>query len=165
LAEPDVATDGFSLEGRGTIGSGRPIRVVGLIGAAAAVVAVVLRIAAPFDHGSWLIAYLVLVGALAPWLLALGEERLGAAADRRTMPEAAAWLAGLIAVPAGVLADARVLVVVGGIALLAALVSIARRALAVGAAAPALAAHGAVIAFMAASTLVGIGLAWDTPWL
>jgi len=156
---------GFGFEDRGTIGSGRPIRVVALIGAAAAVVAVVLRIAAPFDHGIWLIAYLVLVGALAPWLIALGEERLGAAPDRRTAPEAAAWLAGVIAVPAGVLADARVLVVVGGIALLAALASIARRAIDAGAAAPALAAHGAVIAFMAASTLVGIGLAWDKPWL
>ena len=165
MAEPDVAVGGFGREGRGTIGGGRPIRVVALIGAAAAVVAVVLRIAAPFDHGTWMIAYLVLVGALAPWLLAFGEERLGAAADRRTAPEAAAWLAGVIAVPAGVLADARVLVVAGGVALLAALVSIARRALAAGAAARALAAHGVVIAFMAASTLIGIGLAWDTPWL
>jgi hypothetical protein len=148
----------------------RPLVAVAVAGAAATVVAIELRIFTPFDHGVWLIAYLLLVGAAAPLLLARGERRLGATAGTAATGEAAAWTAGLVAVPAGVLADARLLVVLGGAALLAALASMARRAFATArrrdpAAGRDLLVHAGVVGFMAVSTFVGIALAWDTPWL
>ena len=152
------------LRRRGKRGRGQPLIAVALIGAAAAGAAIALRFVAPFEHGSWLIAYLVLVGALAPYLLAAGLDRLGVDADRRGRLEAAAWLAAVVMVPAGVLLDARLAVVAGSAALLAALVSIARRTPADVAARHRL-AHDAIIAFMALSTFVGIGLAWSRPWL
>jgi len=152
--------------------AGHPLRAVALAGAAATVVAIALEIIAPIDHGVWLIAYLLLVGAVAPLLLARGERRLGAAAEPAARWQAMAWLAGVAAVPAGVLADVRLLVVAGGGALLGALASIARLSLA-----PHRGGHRArpggreaviqagVVAFMAVSTIIGIALAWDTPWL
>ena len=157
-----------------------PLRRCALLGALAATFTVLLLIAAPFDHGVWLLAYLLLVGFAAPLLLAAGEGRLlaepldGNGADRL----AGAWLAGMILVPAGVLLDVRLPVVVGALALLVALWSMTQRAFAAGARpAPAASpqarrkqagarrAHAALIAFMAVSTLVGVLLAWDSPWL
>jgi len=122
-------------------------------------------VAAPFEHGIWLIAYLALVGTIAPYLLARAEARLGAPIDRRSETEAIAWLIAVVAVPAGVLLDARLLVVAGSAALLAALASMARRTLALAGPARQRLAYAAMIAFMTASTFVGIGLAWDRPWL
>ncbi|HET6830672.1 MAG TPA: hypothetical protein VFH44_04905 [Solirubrobacterales bacterium] len=151
--------------------AGHPLRGVAIAGGVATVVAIELRIFAPFDHGVWLVAYLLLVGTVAPLLLARGEQRLGApAAGAAASGEAAAWLVGVAAVPAGVLADARLLVVAGGAALLAALASIARRSRPRDAGRASgsgrdLLIHGTVVGFMAVSTVVGIALAWDTPWL
>jgi hypothetical protein len=151
--------------------AGHPLRAVAIAGGVATAVAVALRVLAPFDHGSWLIAYLLLVGTVAPLLLARGELRLGAAAaGRAASGEALAWLAGVVAVPIGVLADSRLLVVGGGAALLGALASVARRSRPGGGvrargSGRELLLHGAVVAFMAVSTVIGIALAWDTPWL
>jgi len=170
------AARGRRRRGRGSsagyIDRAHPLRVCALLGAVATAFAIALGVATPFDHGIWLIAYLLLVGFAAPWLLAAGETRLlddpaGNGADL----QAGAWLAGMIAVPAGVLLEVRLLVVVGAAALLVALVSLTRRAFATGAhplpgAAPgARRIHAALIAFMALSTAVGVLLAWDTPWL
>lgn len=124
--------------------------------------AIALRIVAPFEHGTWLIAYLLLVGALAPYLIAAGQDRLGVGADRRSGFEAAAWLVAVVTVPAGVLLDARLLVVIGGAVLLASLASLAQRS---PPGARRRLAHAAIIAFVAVSTLIGIALAWDRPWL
>jgi hypothetical protein len=151
-----------------------------LFGAVAATFTIALLIVDPFDHGVWLLAYLLLVGFAAPLLLAVGEGRLLAEspdADGADLP-AGLWLAGTILVPAGVLLDLRLPVVIGAIALLVALGLLIRRAFgggagAVQAAAPrarrrlatSRRAHAALIAFMAVSTVIGVLLAWDSPWL
>jgi hypothetical protein len=82
----------------------------------------------------------------------------------------ALWNAGVILVPAGVLIGVRLPVVIGGLALLAALSLFARSARAARKAEPEprrglWAAQVALIAFMAASVLVGTALAWEKPWL
>jgi len=146
----------------GKHGRGQPLAAVAHFGAAAAGTAIVLRVVAPFEHGTWLIAYLVLVGAVAPYLLAAGQERLGVGVDRRSRLEAAAWLGAVVMVPAGVLLDARLLVVGGGAVLLGSLASLAQRSLP---GARRRFAHAAIIAIVAASTFIGIALSWDRPWL
>ena len=156
----------------GPVDRAHPLRVCALFGALATAFAIALRVATPFDHGIWLIAYLLLVGSAAPWWLAAGEVRLlDDPARGGAELQAGAWLAGMIAVPAGVLLEARLLVVIGAAALVVALVSLTRRAFAAGArplpgATPgSRRIHAALIAFMALSAAVGVLLAWDTPWL
>jgi hypothetical protein len=145
------------------------------ISLATAVLAAAARAIEPFDHGIWLVAYLFLVGFLAQALLARGQAMLLAAGPSGADPppvraQAALWNAGVIAVPVGVFVDARLFVVLGGVALLASLAAfwhaygrlrseseIASGTLGV--------AHVALILSMAASVLVGTALAWDTPWL
>jgi hypothetical protein len=128
-----------------------------------------LRAAFAFDHGIWLVAYLLLVGFLAPFALSTGRAVLldGRASRDRIDAQALFWGFGTIAVPVGVFADSRLAVVLGGVALLIALR---------WAAAPAIDAHGrsrrpalayaqlGLVAFMAVSVVVGIVLAWDIPW-
>lgn len=172
---PRAASPAFGVSDVGDRGIGRshPLALIGAAGGAAGITALAVRLATPFDHGIWLVAYLLLVGCIAPLLLAAGERRLLAApiADEGAGTAAALWLCGVLAVPAGVLGDARVLVWAGALALAAALALLARRAY--GGAAPpapgrgraALLGHGAMIASMAASTAIGVALAWDYPWL
>jgi hypothetical protein len=92
-----------------------------LIVAGGAVAAV--NSAAPFGHGSWLAAYLVLVGGVSQ--VVLGAGRLALRAPRPTpallRAQLVLWNLGSLAVPAGVLADAPTLVTVGSVALLCAL--------------------------------------------
>lgn len=149
-----------------------PLVVVAGFGGVAGLVAAVIRTAIGFDHGIWLVAYLVLVGFLAPTLLCRGERRVLAqpGPDQGARLVAALWLAGVIAVPAGVLGQARVLVCAGAVCLLAALVLLVDRAYA-GGATPApersrteLTAHGLTIAVMTVSTGIGVLLAWSYPW-
>jgi hypothetical protein len=83
--------------------------------------------AAPFAHGSWLAAYLVLVAGVAQITLGVAAAAL-APADRsaRLAPaQLLLWNVGSLAVPAGVLVTQRVLVALGSIALLAALAACA----------------------------------------
>jgi len=142
---------------------------------AAATVALAIRIAEPFDHGIWLVAYLVLVGFLAQLLLGLGQAALlsafgvGAPSGQTRLAQALLWNFGVIAVPAGVLADTRLAVVAGSISLLVALASFrntARPARPGSAACPAPLgwAYALLLLTMTASTLIGTALAWDIPW-
>jgi hypothetical protein len=99
-----------------------------LIVAGGAVAAV--NSAAPFGHGSWLAAYLVLVGGVAQGILGAGRLALQAPAPGRARPRAqlALWNIGSLAVPAGVLSDAPMLVTAGSVALLWALALFAAQA-------------------------------------
>jgi hypothetical protein len=135
-------------------------------GVLAAVIAVVWH----FSHAAWLVAYLFLVGFLAQALLARGQTVLaGPTAADDVAWQAALWNAGVVAVPAGVFTNARLWVVLGGLALLAALVLFWRDTspTPLGRRGPPLvqAAYILLIAVMALSTFIGIGLAWQRPWL
>jgi hypothetical protein len=127
------------------------------------------------DHGAWLVAYLVLVGFAAQLLLGRGQAALvadgglGAPSHRARVAQLVLWNMGVVAVPAGVLADARLAVVTGSVCLIAALGSFYRTAR------PALASPAglepalrwgylALLVAMIASTLIGTALAWDIPW-
>jgi hypothetical protein len=142
---------------------------------AAALIAAVARAIEPFAHGIWLVAYLSLVGFLAQVLLAHGQTTVLAAApsdadDPPIGAQAVLWNAGVVAVPLGVLIDARVFVVLGSVALLTALAAFwrasrPRRSESGGASGGAGVGYLALMVFMAASVLIGTALAWDTPWL
>jgi len=142
----------------------------------AALTAMIARAAQPFDHGIWLVAYLFLVGFLAQLLLGRGQVALLDAAGRpppapRTKnAQLVLWNAGVIAVPFGVLVDARLAVLAGSLTLLTALASLWDSVR------PALArrdsgrdwrvrGYAALLVFMVASVLLGAALAWDIPWL
>jgi hypothetical protein len=139
-----------------------------LIVAGGAVAAV--NSAAPFGHGSWLAAYLVLVGGVSQ--VVLGAGRLALHAPRPTpallRTQLALWNLGSLAVPAGVLADAPTLVTVGSVALLWALALFAagasgvRREVRVRAV-----VYLAIVVGLAASVVVGSALADALPgaWL
>ena len=92
-----------------------------LIVAGGAVAAV--NSAAPFGHGSWVAAYLVLVGGVSQIVLSTGQVALGTRRLTRAVSPAqlVLWNLGSLAVPAGVLADWAWLVTAGSVALLAAL--------------------------------------------
>jgi hypothetical protein len=142
---------------------------------AAALIAAVARAIEPFAHGIWLAAYLFLVGFLAQLLLARGQATVLAAgaSDADAPPiatQATLWNAGVVAVPLGVLVDARVFVVFGSVALLSALAAFwqasrPRRSESGAASGRAGVGYLALMVFMAASVLIGTALAWDTPWL
>jgi hypothetical protein len=124
--------------------------------------------AAPFAHGSWLAAYLVLVAGVAQITLGVAAAAL-APADRsaRLAPaQLLLWNVGSLAVPAGVLVTERVMVALGSIALLAALAAFAacvRRA----SAGPARIGYQLLIGALAISVLVGstLGDAAPAGWL
>lgn len=141
--------------------------------AAAGVVAGV-RLATPFDHGSWLVAYLFLVGFAAQALLNAGQARLRTIGGRTpgsspgVAVQLALWNAGVLAVPLGVFLDARLVIVLGAVALLTALLSSASVAL--GSAARRAGkrlrhSYIALLALLACSVVVGVVLGWDRPWL
>src|SRR5215204_2443966 len=100
----------------------RPFRVLASLSLAGAAVAAVVRAATPFDHGIWLVAYLFLVGFLAQTLLAAGQDSLYRRAGRPlsgrlVRMEVVLWNLGVVAVPLGVLVNARIAVVIGSCAL------------------------------------------------
>jgi hypothetical protein len=142
---------------------------------AAAGVAVAVRIAEPFDHGIWLVAYLFLVGFLAQFLLGFGQAALrsvggaGPPSCGTEVAQALLWNLGVVAVPAGVLAHTRLAVVLGSISLLAAQASLwqtTRAALSRPGMPPTRLgwAYALLLLVMTASTLIGTALAWDIPW-
>ena len=142
---------------------------------AAAAVVLAIRVLEPFNHGSWLVAYLVLVGFLAQLLLGRGQAALLSAGGLPAPPrgvrleQALLWNFGVIAVPTGVLTDTRLAVVVGSVSLLAALASLwetARPRLPGSDARPTRLgwAYALLLLTMTASTLIGTALAWDIPW-
>jgi hypothetical protein len=124
----------------------------------------------PFSHAAWLVAYLFLVGFLAQALLERGQAALaGRRARAKIRFQAALWNAGVIAVPIGVFTDARLWVVLGGLSLLIALVSFwratSRSRLRRSGPVRLQTAYILLLAVMAISSFVGIGLAWHRPWL
>jgi hypothetical protein len=142
---------------------------------AAASVALAARVADPFAHGTWLVAYLVLVGFLAQLLLGLGQGALLSAGGLSVPPrrvrlaQTLLWNFGVVAVPVGVLAETRLAVVAGSVSLIAALASLASttRLRLAGARAHRSGlgwAYAVLLATMMVSTLIGTALAWDIPW-
>ena len=118
--------------------------------------------AAPFARGSWLAAYLVLVGGVSQAALGVGALWL-----RRPLPSAHVrgaqlllWNAGGLTVPAGVLAGATAIVWAGSAVLLAALACFAANAVT----APPRAdrptvVYGGLIGALASSVAAGCALA------
>jgi hypothetical protein len=137
--------------------------------------AALLRTIEPFDHGVWLVAYLFLVGFLAQLLLVRGRARLRdqaglpAASTATCRAEVGLWNLGVVLVPLGVLAETRLAVCVGSVTLLAALGTFARSVAAATHAdtrprAEAV-AYRMLLGWMAASSVIGLALAWDIRWL
>ena len=118
---------------------------------------------APFAHGSWLAAYLVLVAGVAQVGLGAGRAALPlpARAPRAARAEFGLWNAGNVVVVAGVLLDAPAIVVAGSVALLAALASFAAGTR--GARSPGVAVYRLAIVGLATSVLVGCALAGAAP--
>ncbi|MBS1862402.1 MAG: hypothetical protein JSS68_11905 [Actinobacteria bacterium] len=122
--------------------------------------------ATPFAHGSWLAAYLVLVGGVAQLALGLGPLLLPAPnfSARLGRAQLALWNGGTAIVAIGVLTGASAVVVIGSVLVLAALGCFARSA------GPArepghgrVLAYRLVIAVLAISVVVGIALAGSSP--
>ena len=124
--------------------------------------------AAPFAHGSWLAAYLVLVAGISQVLLGVGRLALLVREPPRRLIRAQLllWNAGSVAVPAGVLGDAALPVTAGSVALLAALACFAAGVRGVPLHAGVLAYHALIVA-LAASVIVGSAMAGAAPgqWL
>lgn len=117
----------------------------------------------PFARGSWLVAYLVLVGGVAQALLAFGPRWAGAVATPAARRWAGTWLwvAGSLLVPAGRLAGLAPLTIAGSIALLAALAGYAATVLrAPRGIARRVGVYLALVAFLATSVGVGLVLAF-----
>lgn len=150
----------------------KPLGALALLSLIAAAFAAIVRVVTPFDHGIWLVAYLFLVGFLAQLLLAAGQVSLYRRARRRLLArivraEAALWGIGVLAVPLGVLVNARISVVVGSCALLAALALFGRGLGPSGrlhASIPIVMAYSVLLLGMATSVAIGTALAWDIPW-
>jgi hypothetical protein len=122
--------------------------------------------AAPFTHGSWLAAYLVLVGGAAQISLA-GLVAVGSGSGR-SRGRLMLWNFGSLAVPAGVLADTTAWVTAGSVALLCALAIFAYAGLqAAQARHPRAVAYLVLVVSLAASVVVGSALADAAPggWL
>jgi hypothetical protein len=141
--------------------------------AAASLLAAVLTagagLIAPFDHAAWLVAYLLLVGFAAQALLGRGQAALAADRPAASETQLTLWNAGVIAVPAGVFMNARSLVVLGALALLAGVVSFWLRTTPVRRARfgpPVLPiAYVLLSGLMAISAFIGVALAWHRPWI
>ena len=129
-----------------------------------------------FAHGWWLVGFLALVGCLAQLLLGAGHRAVAARTRGLTTlwspspgRQAALWNAGALLVPCGVLAEARLAVVVGSVLLLAALagstVELRRAAGAQIDRAPLWqTAYAVLLASLGVSVFIGTWLAWDVPW-
>jgi len=132
-------------------------------------VAAAVNSAAPFAHGSWLAAYLVLVGGTAQILLAGGHAALAAPgrASRQSRSRLLLWNFGSLAVPAGVLSDTTAWVTAGSIALLCALTLFARATSHVPRTQRERIAYHVLVVSLGASVVVGSALADAAPggWL
>jgi hypothetical protein len=122
--------------------------------------------ASPFAHGSWLAAYLVLVGGVAQLALSAAPLLFPAPASSRTLARAQLWLwnAGTAIVAVGVFTEANAVVAGGSLLVLAALGCFARSA------GPArepgrgrVLAYRLIIAVLGVSVVIGIALAGSSP--
>lgn len=154
----DIAVGGTtraSLDRRGIAAIG----LAGVLITAGGLVAAV-NSAAPFDHGSWLAAYLVLVGGVAQVLLLLAPVVVAEDATGTSAAPVWFWSAGSVAVPAGVLAGSVAAVGVGSAPLVAALVLLARDARHARWAGRGWAwAYAALLVMLGTSIVVGVALA------
>lgn len=122
--------------------------------------------AAPFDRGSWLAAYLVLVGGVAQVTLAGGRLAIvsKAPSPREEVRLLALWNFGSLAVPLGVLADLGLAIWLGSAALLAGLWLFTRGIDTAGAAARASRARpgagtGTVIGYLGFAVMLAVSVA------
>jgi hypothetical protein len=141
---------------------------------AAAAVAVV-HAAAPIPHGWWLVSYLALVGGLSQALLGTGLAALASSTEAARATETEAWVRlalwnlGVVTVALADVAAAPVGVLAGSVLLLAALTRFAQRCLRIDAGrrrrsvGPLAGVYVALIAFLAASVVVGTALAGALP--
>lgn len=126
-----------------------------------------------YEHGIWLVAYLLLVGSLAQYLLGRGQAAVLAPSGpstTRIRTEVGLWNFGVVAVPAGILLDVRLLVIVGSVALLGALAAFRPSVDPSTSSAPTVGGrvrfgYWSLIVFMGISVFVGVALAWDIPWI
>ena len=149
--------------------SAAPLRFVAFAGLLLGLVALAVRLSTFFERGSWLVAYLLLVGFLAPLLLAR-EQRRSVPTGERERARALLWSIGVILVPAGVFADSRLLIAGGAAVLWSSLTvmlaaSDSSRSIAAEPPSRVRKVHALLMAVMAASTAIGLGLAWDRPWI
>lgn len=148
---------------------GLPLRRFAWLWLAAAAGVAVVRSFEPFDHGIWLVAYLALVGWLAQLLLGRGQAELAPVARPRVRSEVLLWNVGVVLVPAGELADVRLLVAIGSVALIVALLlflEVLRPDRRARAGRPVLRqAYLGLLGFMAVSVVIGMWLSSDVPWL
>ena len=152
-----------------TAASDRPPLTAAVLGAASIVaggLVAAVNSAAPFAHGSWLAAYLVLVAGVSQLALGIGAQILSVHQPSATtrLVQVALWNVGNLAVAVGVLADAPAAVAAGSVALLVALGSFARcvgRGRRRGR--PWVVAYHATVAVLAVSVGIGCVLAGATP--
>ena len=172
ITDPQALSRTADSRGRGLILDRSTVRSLAsasvLIVAGGAVAAV--NSAAPFGHGSWLAAYLVLVGGVSQVVLGAGRLALHAPPLTRGLPPAqlALWNIGSLAVPAGVLGDAPMLVTAGSAALLCALALFAAEARGLrGEVRGRAVVYLAIVVALAMSVVIGSALADAAPgaWL
>jgi hypothetical protein len=120
---PGLSARAGAIPGLGPLDELRPVATVAALLIVAGGLVAAVNSASPFAHGSWLAAYLVLVGGAAQLALAAGPLLLPAprhsAALRRA--QLVAWNAGAGVVAVGVLVDSFAVVVVGSAGVLVAL--------------------------------------------
>lgn len=117
--------------------------------------------ASPFAHGSWLAAYLVLVGGASQVALGLAPLALPVAPPsvRLARSQLVLWNAGALIVPAGVLVGSLAVVAIGSAALLAALACFVAGAQPAGASRPGrVLAYRGLVVVLGTSVFVGCGL-------
>jgi hypothetical protein len=144
---------------------------LGLAFLAAAAPAAALRATQPFEHGWWLVAYLLLVGGLSQLLLGPGRtwllSRVGRSQPRvaRLWGELVLWNVGTCAVPIGVFTDSASTVLAASAVLLIALIMYAAGLNRTDRGPGRLAgAYYLLVSFLFASVLVGTRLADALPW-
>ncbi len=128
----------------------------------------IVRAAVEFDKGIWLVAFLFLVGFVAQVLAAVGQSaiRPGRTPASSVVAEALLWNAGSLLVPLGTLTGGKAGVILGSVALIAALVLFGRSVTGPGTRPGTLRAlYLLFVIFMAVSVATGIGLSWSQPWL
>ena len=139
---------------------------VALAGAAIVAGGLVAAVTGPtdFDKGSWLAAYLVLVGGVALIVLGVGQAVFARQPPARTVisAELALWVLSAAAVIIGTLAEVVALTIIGGLLLLGVLVlfvAAVRDASGIGG--RLLWLYRAMIGILVVSIPVGLFLAWQ----
>lgn len=116
-----------------------------------------------FEEGAWLAAYFVLVGGVALIGLGVGQALFAPAPPTRAtaIGQLGAWVLSTAAVVAGTLASAPVLTVVGGVVLLAVLVTFIASVRGSTASGLVVWLYRAILVVLVVSIPVGLVLAWQ----